>query len=281
MKTYEYKLLDSGNYKKLEQLGPYKIIRPAPQAIWSPFDPSLWKSYDSEFVRTGESCGSWNKNPKKLLQGFNLRLNSITIESKLTDFGHIGFFPEHHIHTKTIEEFFSKTPSKNPQALNLFAHTGVLSLMLAQQNIKVTHVDSSKSSVQWAKKNSSLSKITEGSIRWITEDVLKFVNKEVRRKKIYDAIILDPPTYGRGDKNEVWKIEKDLVTLLSLLKKIINPKSSIIILSSHTPGMTPLSLQNLLQDKFGKNPSKITASESIIHNSKRNLPCGAHAILTT
>jgi 23S rRNA (cytosine1962-C5)-methyltransferase len=276
MKTYEYKLLDSGNFKKLEQLGPYKIIRPAPQAIWSPSNSKSWKNPTCEFIRTGESTGSWNNAPHKLLEGFKLNLGSIAVESKLTNFGHIGFFPEHHSHANTIEEYLKNSKIKEPQVLNLFAHTGVLSLLLAQKNINVTHVDSSKSSNQWGQKNALLSKTPSNKIRWITEDVTKFVSKELRRSKKYDVVILDPPTYGRGSKSEVWKIEKDLGNLLILIKKLMVP-NSMVILSNHTPGITPISLENILTDKLG-NTSKIKSFENLIDHPKRPLPCGACAI---
>lgn len=280
---YDYSLLDSGNFKKLEQVGPYRLIRPCLQAIWGPSRKKEWQTAHFEFKRQKDGSNSWislGKNKKKPTN-WPIHLSD-TQKSlvKMTDFGHLGFFPEHHVHTKTLEEIVSQNKKdKELKVLNLFAYTGALSLFLASLGVQVTHLDASKKSIDWAKENLALSNFTKKSIRWIADDVIKFVQREKRRGSLYDGVILDPPTFGRGTKGEVWKIEESLPLLMQDLMGILEKEFSFIILSSHTPGHTPLALRNFLSD-YVKDEKNIDAFELSVTEkfSGRLLPSGACAL---
>lgn len=279
---YDYALLDSGNFKKLEQVGPYRMIRPCLQAIWGPSSKKKWEA-DFEFLRFKDGKSEWKKNKKKLPETWEVHLGARQKSIiKLTDFGHLGFFPEHHAHRDFIDHALSKKKTNESfKILNLFAYTGALSLLSADLGAQVTHLDASKKSIDWAKENLEVSSLKADSIRWITDDVMKFVQREKRRNSFYDAVILDPPTFGRGTKGEVWKIEEHLPLLLKEISQILKKDFSFVILSSHTPGHTPLVLNNLLSealDKKGKLDSfELSLTEK---NSGRLLPSGACSIYT-
>lgn len=234
-----YQLIDSGNGLKLESLGGYLIKRPSAQAIWSPFTDH-WQKTKNLFKRTSSQTGEWKfeqRPPKDL----TLKFLDVQTKIKFTDFGHLGFFAEQQHNWQKM--YNSLESAKEPKVLNLFAYTGIASIACAQAGAQVTHVDASKTSVAWAAENAKLSG-NNLKIRWIIDDVKKFVAREVKRGSLYDAILLDPPTYGRGTKNEVWKIETDLLDLLYDLKKILKPEFKFLCLSSHSPGHSPLVLKN-------------------------------------
>lgn len=280
--SYEYTLLDSGDFKKYEQVGPYKIVRPCLQALWSPSSAKKWQP-DYEFIRSKEGKTQWKKHKKSLPETWDVHLGSRQKTLiKLTDFGHLGFFPEHHAHRDFLEKTLGKKRQDEPfKILNLFAYTGALSLLCADLKAHVTHLDASKKSIDWGKENLQISKLREETIRWITDDVMKFVQREARRNSQYDGVILDPPTFGRGTKGEVWKIEEHLPLLLKEISKILKKDFSFIILSSHTPGHTPLVLENLLAESLKSNKGidgfELTLKEK---NSGRLLPSGSCAIFS-
>ena len=278
MDKTSYKLIDSGNFKRLDKIGPYLIIRPTPQAVWKPSHNPLWKQADAEFIRTSKGEGSW-KFYHKIPKHWEILINSkLKLEVKLTDFGHIGFFPEHH-QTKALEAAISSRQSSAIKVLNLFAYTGAVSILAGLQGAEVVHVDASKTSVQWAKENAERNSKNELKIRWITDDVKKFVAREVRRNNKYDVIILDPPSFGRGAKGEVWKIEEDLVPLLEQLKELQSSSFFFMQLSAHSPGFTPLTLQNLLLDICCQNKGSFEAKEMTVESqSGPLLPSGASCV---
>ena len=281
MKQTEYQLIDSGNFRKLEQVGPYTIVRPAAQAVWSPRLPAkTWNAADAEFQRTSEGKGRW-KFRNRLPNQWLIHWGPVSLEMRCTDFGHLGFFPEHHQSLEDLQTFIEGSHKKKEplKALNLFAHTGAVSLFLASHGVHVTHCDASRTSVDWARVNAKHSNLEDAKIRWIVEDVRKFVAREARRKAQYDIIILDPPSFGRGTKSEVWKIEEDLPRLMDELKAISVP-NAYIKLSAHSAGYTPLALQNILRDHFPKHNGTQSGYEMIVSTKeKRPLPCGACAIL--
>ena len=275
---YDYTLLDSGNYKKLEQVGPYRMIRPCLQALWSPSHKKEWQKRDFEFERSKEGKSEWKRFKKNLPSTWKINLSDHQKSLiKLTDFGHLGFFPEHHTHYTALEKIVSKNPNKKLKVLNLFAYTGALSLFLARLGAEVTHLDASKKSIEWGKENLGLSKFDQKSIRWIADDVMKFVLREKRRGTHYDGVILDPPTFGRGTKGELWKIEEHLPILLKELMSVLKKDYSFIILSSHTPGHTPLVLKNLLSEATKEKTENLEAFELTVTEkfSQRELPSGA------
>lgn len=280
-----YKLLDFGHQRKLEQVGPCKIIRPAPQALSKPLLSSKdWRSADFEFKRDKGGTGLWSKLSKSQDIGFEWLLEKeCSLKIKLTDFGHIGVFPEHGIvfNDKVLSRL-PKEELKNLSVLHLFAHTGLLSLILAKYGAKVTHVDASPKSISWAKENQKLCKLSESSIRWIVEDVRKFVAKEVRRGVKYQGIILDPPSFGRGSKREVWKIEEHLSLLLTDLSKLLAHNAKFVFLTNHTPGVTGCVLENLLKESFSIESGELFSGEMKIPvvSSKKCLASGFFAAIS-
>lgn len=278
MNQNTYILCDSGNFEKLEQIGPYRIIRPAAQAVWLPSRPAKeWQHVDAKFTRGKQGDGKWEFFNKKLPPVWEVDVGSIKLGIRLTDFGHIGIFPEHH-HAQTLQRIIAGFTQQKKQfkLLNLFAYTGALSLLAAQWGAAVVHLDASKKSVTWARENAERNKMDALPIRWIVDDVKKFIAKEVRRGNTYDGIVLDPPSFGRGTNNEVWQIESDLLPLLHDLMKLRSKEFAFLQLSCHTPGYTPMVLKNILSSFFPD--SKLHASEMAVeeHFSKRPLPSGVY-----
>ncbi len=276
----EYTLLDSGHFQKLERVGPYLLVRPALQALWKPrLSQSEWKKADAVFVRDESGKGEWQFRGKKIPEQWTVRMDGISVSAHLTDFGHIGIFPEHFQEWSLMQGAIQSSPSKPFKCLNLFAYTGSLTLQLAKAGAHVVHLDASKKSVDWARENAKVAGLEKEPVRWIVDDVRKFVAKEIRRASSYDAIILDPPSFGRGSNKEVWKIEEDLGPLLSELKKLCSDNFSFLFLSCHTPGITGISLQNILQDIFESkgimHSGELTIAED---KSSRKLPSGSYCL---
>jgi 23S rRNA (cytosine1962-C5)-methyltransferase len=245
-----YALLDSGDNKKLEQFGSRVLIRPETQAIWKMKSPDLWKNAEAEFRFDGGK-GSWRG--KNISGSWNIGWgNDAKFSLRLTAFKHVGFFPEQAPNWKWIAErtdHLKKILSRPPKVLNLFGYTGIASIVAAQHGALVTHLDASKQSNTWAKENSLLSNVPADSLRYITDDALKFVEREARRGSLYDGVILDPPAFGRGPDGEVWKIEEDICKLLDAIKKIsaVTP-GSFFLLNGYAAGYSP---QSLLQSAEG------------------------------
>jgi len=270
-----YQLLDSGNLQKLELFGSIKIIRPCMQAIWRHvLSEKHWEDVDFKYVR--ENKNKWIKKTNKPTS-WVVDIEGIKLKLKLTDFGHIGFFPEHVLLCKKMESLI-KGQEKKINILNLFAYTGLASLFALKNRARVCHVDSSKPTMSWAKENAQLNNFDASSIRWIFDDAMKFIKREVKRGSKYNGIILDPPSFGRGAKKEVFKIETDIYPLLDLCKQLLSKKSSFIIFSCHTPGFTKNVIKNFLNDVFkGKDFFEI---DELLINSEKSypLPSGFYAI---
>jgi 23S rRNA (cytosine1962-C5)-methyltransferase len=270
-----YSLIDSGNLQKLEKFGPNLIIRPCMQAIWRPkLSKSIWANADFIFIR--DTKNKWI-NKKNKQTSWIIDINQIKLLLKLTDFGHIGFFPEHVFLCEKLQNFI-KSQKNKLNILNLFAYSGLASLIALKNQAKICHVDSSKPTINWAKENVKLNNFENLEIRWILEDVFKFLKREVKRNSKYDGIILDPPSFGRGAKNEVFKIEKDIYPLLDLCKKLLLSKFSFIIFSCHTPGFTKNVINNFLMDVFQED-GFFEIDELLINSQKSYpMPCGFYAI---
>ncbi len=264
-----YELLDSGNQQKLESFGKHLLIREAPLAIWKPLYPDLWQK--ASFIFSREKQKKW-KSLKSAPQSWFIDYEELLIKISLTDFGHVGFFPEHAFFWDLIR----KRINEQDRVLNLFAYTGGATLAAAKTKAQVVHVDASKPSLSWAKENAKKNGLENAPIRWILEDACKFLQKEVRRKSQYDAVILDPPTFGRGAKNEVFKIEKDLFPLLQNIKQVLSKKAKFVLLTCHTPGFTPLILEQLMKQIFSQN---IKSDEMFLKPKKGyQIPSGSFAI---
>lgn len=276
----EYRLLDSGHLMKLEQVGPLRLVRPALNAFWAPSLPKPeWDAADGVFIRNSSGGGRWDwrsKHPESWLVqwgGFELMV-------KPTNFGHLGFFAEQFRNWQFFSEWL-KNQGQGVTALNLFAYSGVGSMAMARGGAKVCHLDAAKGMIDWGRHNLTLNKsLSDDRIRWICDDVMKFVRREVRRGSKYNLIALDPPTFGRGSSGQVWKIEEDLPVLLDLCRQITDTSRPFCIeLSSHSPGFTPLVLTRLLRQVYG-NSGTITAVEmSIPEASGKELPAGISARL--
>ena len=277
----EYRLLDSGNFQKLERVGDYLLVRPALQALWQPQLPeSVWQSADAIFRRDDSGKGEWqSKRGRQLAPQWVVHQDGIPFIVRLTDFGHIGLFPEHYQEWQSLASAIASHKGGPFKCLNLFAYTGSLTLQLARAGAHVAHVDASKKSVDWARDNAQLAGLAQQPVRWLVDDVRKFVTKESRRQSQYDGIILDPPSFGRGAKNEVWKIEDDLFNLLKELHPLCSENFAFLFLSCHTPGISGLALQNLLSGLF-KNQGTLRAGELAINeeDSSRKLPSGSFCL---
>lgn len=271
----KYSLVDSGNLQKLEKFASRLIVRPCAQAVWRPaLSKDVWDQADFIFVR--DTKNKWiNKTQKETC--WVTRADNIELNLKLTDFGHIGFFPEHIFLCEKLMGFIA---GKNKQLsiLNLFAYTGMATLYALKNNAKVCHVDSSRPTISWAKENLKLNKLENSPVRFIEEDVMKFLKREVKRNSKYDGIILDPPSFGRGAKNEIFKIEKDIYQLMEFCKKLLPSGFAFIIFSCHTPGFTRGVINNFLIDQF-QNDKNIETDELFINSQKSYpLPSGFYAV---
>ena len=266
----EYRLLDSGNLKKLEQVGPYRIIRPALNAFWSPSLPeSEWKAAVSEFQRDSSGNGRWLRR-ERLPEFWTCTWGKMILKIKPTGFGHLGFFAEQFRNW----EFFRQNCA-GMDALNLFAYSGLGSLAMAAGGAKVCHLDAARGMIEWGKENLELNPSIPGVIRWIADDVNKFVARELRRNSHYDLIALDPPTFGRGSSGQLWKIEDDLLKLLDSCRRLRKPdKPFTLVLSCHSPGFSVLVLSRLVKEIFGE-ACRIEGGEmSIPESTGRELPAG-------
>lgn len=260
-----YALLDSGEGRKLEQFGDYLISRPASQALWQCQHSELWKKADAYFTR--EPKGVW-QGTTRLPMSWILDHVGLKFKVAPTDFGHLGIFPEH----AETWKWMSECIRPKDKVLNLFAYSGGISLAAARAGAEVCHVDASKGMVAWARDNAALNGLQSASIRWIVDDVFKFLAREIRRGNTYEGIVLDPPSFGRGAKGEVFKIEEHLPQLLATCRQLLSKTPAFMILSCHTPGLTPISLQNLLSQCMKGTSGKIDAGEMVLRGEGDVLP---------
>lgn len=243
----DYALLDSGNGRKLERFGTITLDRPCAQAVWAPARPQIWKQADAFFTR--KSGLEW-RGRDRLPDSWTASVNGIQLKLSTTDFGHLGVFPE----TRAMWDWITKTFERESKQrkeplhfLNLFAYSGGATLAGAKGGAHCCHVDASKGMVQWARDNAKLNRLEEHPIRWIVDDVNKFLQREIRRGRRYDGVLLDPPSFGRGKGGELYKIEHAMLETLNLVKGVLSEKPCFVYLTSHTPGFTPIVLENLLR----------------------------------
>lgn len=267
-----YALIDSGNQQKLERFGDFLLVRPCGQALWSPrLAKSAWEQADAVFTREG---GNQWKVKKSLPASWVMEIEGLQFKIAPTDFGHLGVFPEHSLLWSWIESQIKMR--QEPNILNLFAYSGGASLAAARGGAKVCHLDASKGMVAWARENAALNHLEKAPIRWIVDDVLKFLAREKKRDSFYDGIILDPPSFGRGNQGEIFKIERDILPLLRQCREILSERPLFFLFSTHTSGMSPLVMRHLMEETMQQLPGTIEEGEMIIP-SKRALPCGSYA----
>ena len=291
--TNFYQLLDSGQFMRLEQAGPFRIARPAAAAAWAPTLPAEeWRNVDFTFHRTeqrsAQARGEWICHTKRAKAALNdswpIQFDDIRLLIKFTSFGHIGLFAEQEKNWREIRRIISTQKSRKPEepirVLNLFAYTGAATLFAALAGAEVVHLDASKGTVKWARENAEASQLTGHPIRWIVDDAHEFVKKEIRRGNRYHGILLDPPTYGRGTDGQVWKIEEHLLPLLKDTVSLLEDRFLFFLLSSHSPGYTPVALTNILQQTLGeRGEGRYNAAEMVITDStNKMLPSGADCL---
>lgn len=274
----DYRLIDSGYFKKYEQIGTYRVIRPSAQAVWrSRQDPSSWEA-DAEFTRGSFGDGKWEFRTK-IPASWMIQINGLTVIIRLTDFGHIGIFPEHHSWAALDSAIQRQRGKDLPfRLLNLFAYTGTVTLGASLAGAQVVHVDASKTSVAWARENAEASALAGNPIRWIVDDVQKFVQREMKRGSKYQGIVLDPPSYGRGVKGEIWKIEEHLMPLMDDLSELFDEDFAFLQLSAHSQGYTPIAMENILGSYLEGRGGVFSSMEMTVKDeSSRLLPSGACA----
>ena len=242
-----YLLVDSGDGRKLERFGPYLIDRPCSQAVWrKQLSDKIWAACDAVFVREGDTRWVFNK---KLPDVWTIEVSGVTFKISPTDFGHLGIFAEQSNFWSWIQQTI-KDAKKSREApinvLNLFAYSGGVTMAAAKAGANVCHLDASKGMVAWARENAALNDLTNAPIRWIVDDVSKFLLREIKRGVRYDAIVLDPPTFGRGTKGELFKIEADLMRMLDQCRALLSDNPLFVLLSCHTPGFSPIVIKNVL-----------------------------------
>ena len=243
----EYRLLDFGEQKKLESIGGIKFIRPESNATGSKTRAKMWEKVDGSYLRGKDGKGSWNWKSSPPQPGignhaglsWNLRANA---------HGHIGIFPEQEENWKWISRQVAGEPL---EVLNLFAYTGGSTLAAASAGARVCHLDASKSSIRCARENAVAAGLEDAPVRWITDDAMEFLKREIRREHRYHGIILDPPSYGRGPGRQVWKIDRDVIQMLDLCRELLDAEASFLLISAHTTGYTPEVLARLVEDRCG------------------------------
>ena len=272
----DFKLLDMANGEKLERWGKYLLIRPDPQIVWSKkTNPKLWDNADARYIRSKTGGGHWEVK-KKLPDSWQISYNNLNFNIKPMGFKHTGLFPEQ----ATNWDWFSKKikeAGRPIKVLNLFAYTGGATLAAAAAGASVTHVDASKGMVGWAKENAVSSGLAEAPIRWIVDDCVKFVEREIRRGNHYDAIIMDPPSYGRGPKGEIWKIEEAVYPLIKLCAQLLTDKPLFFLVNSYTTGLQPAVLTYMISTALKDFPGTVKSDEIGLPVSSNGLvlPCGA------
>ncbi len=271
----DYELIDSGEGMKLERFNTYIVARPDPRAVWQRKAPLAWEHAHAHFIRSANDEGHWDIHTPPPTD-WNVQYHDCVFTLKPTSFKHVGIFPEQAVNWQWMKTRINNKPLK---ILNLFAYTGGATMAALSAGAHVTHVDSAKSTIEWAKANIATSKLSEKPIRWITDDAYKFAFRETKRKNTYDGIILDPPRFGRGPKGEIWKIENDLPKLLSVCRELLSSTPAFILLNAYTADLSSLVLSHLVDDMTAHLGGQRTAGELAIADttSNRLLPNGIFA----
>jgi 23S rRNA (cytosine1962-C5)-methyltransferase len=277
----DYEVIDTSNGEKLERWGDYVLVRPDPQVLWNTEKKAAgWKKPNGHYHRSSKGGGEWEffDLPKE----WKINYKDMVFHLQPFNFKHTGLFPEQATNWDWFGDLIRKEKAKHPEKeikiLNLFAYTGGATIAAAKAGASVTHVDASKGMVTWAKENAALSGLSDAPIRYIVDDCGKYVEREIRRGNFYDAVIMDPPSYGRGPKGEIWKIEESIHPFVQLCTGVLNKNPLFFLINSYTTGLQPAVLAYMLgieiQNKFG---GKIEAEEIglPVTSNKLVLPCGA------
>lgn len=272
----DYEVIDTSKGEKLERWGEYLLVRPDPQVLWNTLRTNPgWKKKNGHYHRSSKGGGEWEFF--RLPEEWSIQYHDLTFRLKPFSFKHTGLFPEQ----ATNWDWFSqiiRSADRPLKVLNLFAYTGGATLAAARAGASVTHVDASKGMVGWAKENAAASGLSDAPIRWLVDDCVKFVEREIRRGNTYDGIIMDPPSYGRGPKGEIWKIEESIYPFLELTAQILAKDAHFFLLNSYTTGLQPAVLHYMIETVIGKKFGGHTEAQEIglpVTSSGLVLPCGA------
>ena len=272
----DYRLLDCGGGEKLERWGAYTLVRPDPQAIWqTPRKNPGWRSPDARYTRSSTGGGQWDKS--RLPQRWTVSYRDLTFNIKPMNFKHTGLFPEQAANWDHMRGLIERA-GREISVLNLFAYTGGASVACAAAGARVCHVDAAKGMVAWAKENAKSSGLENAPIRYIVDDCAKFVEREIRRGRRYDGIIMDPPSYGRGPSGEIWKLEENLWSFVALVTQVLSDQPLFFIINSYTTGLAPSVLTYILESLVTPRHGGHTVSDELglpVEDTGLILPCGA------
>jgi 23S rRNA (cytosine1962-C5)-methyltransferase len=271
-----YQLLDFGAGRKLEQFGPWRLDRPCPGTERAaPTQPELWSTADARFRGDSANAGRWESRGE-MPQRWTMRHGPVVLELKRGESGHVGVFPEQLANWDWLAQRL-QSQGERLRVLNLFAYTGGSTLACAAAGAEVVHVDAARNVVAWARRNAELASLVEAPIRWIHEDALKFTRREARRANRYDALILDPPSYGHGPRGEVWRLSRDLPRLLTLCAELTAGHCRFLLLTCHTPGYDPPRLETMVREAFVESARGEFSSEKMTLRTPtgQTLPSGA------
>ena len=277
----DYEVLDASSGEKLERWGDYCLIRPDPQVIWNtPRTDKRWKHPDGHYHRSNKGGGEWEFF--NLPDEWSIHYGGLTFGLKPFAFKHTGLFPEQAANwdwfSSIIREAIASDPGRQINVLNLFAYTGGATISAAAAGARVTHVDASKGMVGWARENAKASGLADAPIRWLVDDCIKFVEREIRRGNKYDAVIMDPPSYGRGPKGEIWKIEECVFPLIEKVADILSADPLFVLVNSYTTGLQPAVLSYMMNTVFVRRFGGTVTADEIglpVSGSGLVLPCGA------
>ncbi len=276
-KWTEYELLDCGGGERLERWGDYILVRPDPQAIWRKSGHKAWNSPNARYNRSSDGGGSWEV--RTLPKEWRIRYRDLVFNVKPMSFKHTGIFPEQAVNWDFVTEII-RNSKRQISVLNLFAYTGGATLAAAAAGASVCHVDAAKGMVQWARENAKASSLDKKPIRWIVDDCRKFLEREIRRGHRYDAVIMDPPSYGRGPSGEIWKLEDDISSFLELVSAVLSENPLFVLVSSYTAGLSPSVMDYLLSSVIKQRLGGKTDCSELglkVLSTGLVLPCGSAA----
>lgn len=275
-----YKLIATGKGEKLEKFGDITLLRPDPQVIWdAPYELKGYKGLDAYYIRSSTGGGRW-ETKRPIPEKFRITWRNLSFELKLMGFKHVGIFPEQAVNWARMIEVIESS-SRPVNVLNLFGYTGGATVACVSAGAKVCHVDAAKAMCETAKRNVALNGLDETKTRFIVDDCVKFVEREIRRGKTYDAVIMDPPSYGRGPKGEMWKLEDKIFSLVQLTEKVLSDDPLFYLINSYTTGLQPTVMKNIIDIIFKDRKHISDADEiGIAGEDGITLPCGCSAFCT-
>lgn len=279
----DYELIDCSSGEKLERWMNEILVRPDPQVIWkSEREQRLWFQPSARYVRSKTGGGKWQVY-KHIPSAWQIRYKDLTFNIKTMGFKHTGLFPEQAVNWDYTRKLIRESDKDNVKVLNLFAYTGGATVACLKEGASVVHVDASKGMTQWAKENAAASGVADGDVRWIVDDCIKFVQREIRRGNKYDIIILDPPSYGRGPKGEIWHLEDSIYDFVKLVAQVLSDDPIMVLLNSYTTGLSSSVMKYILDDVITKERGGRVDSDEIglpVSSNGQVLPCGSSAIWT-